>query len=151
MSEQSDFLNSVDKTNFSTDSKSTRVEKPWGHELLLSPPEAPYTFKIMHIVAGARQSMQVHDAKSETYTVVHGEAAILIENSQGEMIQVELLSETGFTTQIGQRHRLIGLTDCDIYEASTPEIGITYRLEDDYSRPDETEAMRAAPNRGWKD
>ena len=30
-------------------------------------------------------------------------------------------------------------------EVSTPEIGTTYRLEDDYARPDETEAVRTAP------
>ena len=43
---------------------------------------------------------------------------------------------------VGQRHRLIGITDCDIFEVSTPEIGTTFRLEDDYKRPDETEEMR---------
>ena len=31
-----------------------------------------------------------------------------------------------------------------VFEASTPEIGITYRLEDDYARPHETEEVRAA-------
>ena len=47
--------------------------------------------------------------------------------------------------QIGQRHRLVGITDCDILEVSTPEIGTTHRLEDDYARPDETEAVRSSP------
>ncbi|MGA2968165.1 MAG: hypothetical protein ABSD69_03295, partial [Candidatus Levyibacteriota bacterium] len=48
----------------------------------------------------------------------------------------------GYTTLIGQRHRLCGITDCDIIEFSTPEKGTTLRLEDDYKRPDETPEQR---------
>jgi hypothetical protein len=36
----------------------------------------------------------------------------------------------------------VGITDCDILEVSTPEIGTTFRLEDDFKRPDETEELR---------
>jgi hypothetical protein len=47
---------------------------------------------------------------------------------------------------VGQRHRLCAAPDQDatIFEASTPEVGVTLRLEDDYARPDETEALRQA-------
>jgi hypothetical protein len=65
------------------------------------------------------------------------------DNDAGELIETELLPDQGFTSMVGQRHRLIGLTDCDIFEVSTPEIGTTFRLEDDYKRPDETEEMRS--------
>jgi hypothetical protein len=37
---------------------------------------------------------------------------------------------------------LVGITDCDIIEVSTPEQGTTWRLEDDYARPDETPQQR---------
>jgi mannose-6-phosphate isomerase-like protein (cupin superfamily) len=151
MAGETDFLDKVDKSKFTTEGYVKRVPKPWGYELLLIADGGPYMSKIMHINAGCRQSVQVHDAKSETYLVIKGKAAVLIETSDGEMIQVELKPETGYTTQVGQRHRLIGLTDCDVLEASTPEIGTTWRLEDDYKRPDETEALRADPNRGWKE
>ena len=36
------------------------------------------------------------------------------------------------------------MTDAVIFEASTPELGTTHRLEDDYARPDETEQVRRA-------
>ena len=55
----------------------------------------------------------------------------------------------GYSCSIGQRHRLVGVTDCDVLEVSTPEIGTTFRLEDDYARPDETEAVRHEPGRAW--
>lgn len=151
MAEADEFLESVDKSNFRTDGFVKRVSKPWGYELHLAQDGGAYMMKIIHINEGCRLSLQAHDAKAETYLIVKGRAAVLIEQSNGEMTQVELKPETGYTTQVGQRHRLIGLTDCDIVEASTPEIGTTWRLEDDYARPDETETMRADPNRGWKD
>lgn len=149
MASQDDFLNNIDRTGFTIYGRAQRVEKPWGYELIFTTEESPYTCKIMHIKAGLRQSMQIHDSKTETYVVMRGEAAIMIENSAGEMVHVDLADGKGYTTKIGQRHRLLGVTDCDILEASTPEMGVTLRLEDDYNRPDETEEMRSEPNRGW--
>jgi hypothetical protein len=51
---------------------------------------------------------------------------------------------------IGQRHRLCAAPDRDvtIFEASTPEIGTTYRLEDDYARTHETDEVRTAERSG---
>jgi|ERR1700683_69852 len=145
------FLATIDKSKFSVEGYQVRVEKPWGYELLLETPGSPYTSKIMHIKAGARESLQVHDSKTETYTILSGRAALLQEDKNGEMVHCELQPGTGYTTQVGQKHRLVGITDCNIFEASTPETGTTWRLEDDYHRSDETEAMRSEPNRGWKD
>lgn len=132
-----------DPSNFSTESYSLRVEKPWGYEEHLTPPDSPYMLKDIHINAGARLSLQVHDEKSETWTLVNGQAAVIWENNDGELVTTELESGVGYTTQIGQRHRLMGITDCDIIEASTPEQGTTWRLEDDYARPHETPEQRA--------
>lgn len=132
-----------DPSNFSVDPYARRVEKPWGYELHLVPPETPYMLKIIHINAGARLSLQVHDEKSESWTVAAGQAAVLWENDRGELVETTLQPGVGYTTQIGQKHRLIGVTDCDVVEASTPELGTTWRLEDDYARPDETPEQRA--------
>lgn len=127
-----------DPKNFTSVPYVRRVEKPWGYELHLVPPESPYMAKIMHVSAGARQSLQVHDAKQETWIMLHGRASVLLENDSGEMIEVEIPVDKGLSTHVGQKHRIIGITDCDIFECSTPEAGTTWRLEDDYARPDET-------------
>jgi len=128
---------------FSTDSYVKRIEKPWGYELHWVPPGMMYMGKIEHINKGARMSLQLHDTKQESYMLMSGQAALIWENSEGELVQTELQPGVGYTTQVGQRHRLIGLTDCDIIEVSTPELGTTWRLEDDYSRPHETPEQRA--------
>jgi len=131
-----------DPKDFSAEPYVRRVEKPWGYELHLVAPEAPYMAKIMHVNAGCRQSLQVHDAKTETYTMLSGRAAVLIENSDGDMVQVEIEQGKGLSTKVGQKHRIIALTDCDVFEASTPGSGTTWRLEDDYTRPNETPKQR---------
>ncbi len=145
-----EFLKTVDKSEFTNTPYVKRVEKPWGYELIFTPEGLPYTGKIMHLKAGTRQSLQIHDQKVETYYLGSGRGGVIIENSQGEMEQVEFEKGKGYTTKLGQKHRIFSITDCDVWEVSTPEIGNTYRLEDDYSRPTETEEMRKDPNRGWK-
>lgn len=133
---------SFDSTSFSNDSYVKRVEKPWGYELHWVPENAPYMGKLLHINAGSRLSLQVHDQKSESWFLMNGDAAVIWENSQGELIETILESGKGYTTALGQKHRLKGLTDCDILEVSTPELGTTWRLEDDFARPHETPDQR---------
>ncbi|HEY1064023.1 MAG TPA: hypothetical protein VGE30_01860 [Candidatus Saccharimonadales bacterium] len=132
-----------DPSNFSTAAYSKRVDKPWGYEIHWVPVDAPYMGKIIHINAGARLSLQVHDEKQESWTVMNGQAAVLWENENGEMVQTDLEPGQGYSTKLGQKHRLIGVTDCDVLEVSTPELGTTWRLEDDYTRPHETPEQRA--------
>lgn len=138
-----------DKSKFSTASYVRRVEKPWGYELHWVPDGLSYMGKVLHINAGKRLSLQIHDKKQETYWLIHGECDLILENSKGKMQTIHMKKGVGYTTQIGQRHRHSAVTNCDIIEASTGEIGTTWRLEDDYKRPDETEAVRKLPNRGW--
>lgn len=138
-----------DKKTFSITPYVRRVPKPWGYELHWVPDGMSYMGKVLHIEAGKRLSLQIHDKKQETYWLIAGECDLLLENQQGEMVRVHMQKGLGYTTQIGQRHRHHAVTDCDIIEASTGEIGTTWRLEDDYQRPNETEEVRKSPNRGW--
>lgn len=131
-----------DKKSFVTTSYVARVEKPWGYELHFVPDSLPYMAKIIHINSGKRLSLQVHDKKRESWMIIKGQAKVLWENSNGDLVETILEDGKGYSCALGQKHRLVGLTDCDIIEVSTPEIGTTYRLEDDFQRPDETEEQR---------
>lgn len=135
--------------SFSTSGIASRVEKPWGYEILWTPAEHPYAGKVLHVDAGKRMSLQNHDAKTESWFLMNGRAKVVWDDGSGELVETELEHGLGYSCEIGQRHRLVGITDCDILEVSTPEIGTTHRLEDDYARPDETDAIRASPERGW--
>lgn len=131
-----------DKSSFTNTPFTKKVQKPWGYEIIFTPANLPYTGKIIHINAGKKLSLQVHDKKQESWILKSGLAKIVWENPQGALIETNLKEDEGYTCAIGQKHRLVGVTDCDIFEVSTPEIGTTYRLEDDYKRPDETEEQR---------
>lgn len=144
-----EFLKTIDKSQFHTVPYVKRVEKPWGYELIFTEDDLPYTGKIMHINAGKRQSLQIHDKKQETYLLLNGKGGVIVENSKGEMDQIEFEPNKGYMTMVGQKHRLFAITDCDICEFSTPELGTTYRLEDDFNRGNETDEVRKDPNRGW--
>ncbi len=133
-----------DPAAFSLQPWSRRVEKPWGYEILLSPPEAPYTSKLIYVRAGKRLSLQIHDEKVETQTLVAGRGVLVLEDETGTLQEVAMEPGVGYHVAVGQRHRLCAHAEEDamIFEASTPEVGTTYRLDDDYARPNETEALR---------
>lgn len=151
MSDQAleEFLKTLDKSKFTNESYIKKVVKPWGYELHWVPEGLPFMGKIIHIDTGKRLSLQIHDQKQESWFIMSGRAKVIWEDSKGNLIETELERGKGYTLALGQKHRLMGITDCDVIEVSMPETGNTYRLEDDYARPTETEAMREDPNRGW--
>lgn len=133
-----------DPSGFSTSPYIKRIEKPWGFELHWVPADAPYLGKLLHINEGARLSLQVHDEKQESWFIISGRGVVIWENNKGELVETELRPGVGYSTKIGQKHRLKGLKGgCDIIEVSTPERGTTWRLEDDFARPHETPGQRA--------
>lgn len=118
-------------------SASRKVEKPWGFETIFTEPGLPYVGKLIHVRAGSRLSLQVHDAKTETMTLISGRATLLLEQPDGTMATLEMECGRGYTVFPGKKHRLCGVTDAVVAEVSTPETGVTLRLDDDYGRPDE--------------
>jgi mannose-6-phosphate isomerase-like protein (cupin superfamily) len=131
---------------FSVEPHARRIDKPWGYEILLSPQDVPYTAKLIHVNAGKRLSLQMHDTKVETQTLVAGRGVLVLEGADGQLHDVEMRPGVGYHVAVGQRHRLCAAPDSDatVFEASTPEVGTTLRLEDDYARPHETEEVRHA-------
>lgn len=125
------------------------IDKPWGREIILSTPDLPYTAKILEIKAGKRLSLQYHDQKLETLCLFSGEANIIWGKDQSNLITEKMIDGQGYTITPGTIHRFQAITNCRLFEASTPEIGTTYRLEDDANRNDETESVRNLPNRGY--
>ncbi len=131
-----------DPSGFSNEPYVRRIEKPWGYELHWVRADEPYMGKLIHLNAGARWSLQLHDQKQESWLLISGRARLIWENSHGKLVETELRSGQGYSIKVGQKHRMQGITDCDIVEVSTPEAGTTWRLEDDYARPNETPEER---------
>ena len=125
------------------------IDKPWGREIILTTPELPYTAKILEIKAGKRLSLQYHDQKLETLCLFSGQANIIWGEDRNNLTTETMIFNNGYTITSHTIHRVEAITDCQLFEASTPETGTTYRLEDDTNRRDETEAIRNLPKRGY--
>lgn len=131
-----------DTSNFTNEPYVKHVEKPWGFELHWVPESAPYMGKLLHINEGYQFSLQAHESKLESWWLASGKAVLIWDDSNGNLVETPLEPRKGYTLSKGQRHRIRAITDCEVIEASMPEGGTTWRLEDDYSRPDETPEQR---------
>lgn len=111
---------------------STKIDKPWGYELIWARTER-YVGKILHINEGHKLSLQYHRVKDETMHVLRGRLLFVVDEGKG-LIERELAQGESYRVVPGTKHRMIALTDCDVLEASTPELDDVVRLEDSYGR-----------------
>jgi mannose-6-phosphate isomerase-like protein (cupin superfamily) len=110
-----------------------RVEKPWGHELILAHTER-YVGKVLHIEPGQALSLQYHLRKDETFFVARGEIVLEVEENGGIVRQALREGESYHVTP-NIRHRMTaGESGCDLFEVSTPELEDVVRIEDRYGR-----------------
>ena len=110
----------------------TRVEKPWGHEIIWARSDR-YVGKILVIKAGEQLSLQYHRVKDETIHVQSGQMRFIIEED-GAMVERLLEPGDGYRIRPNTKHRMIAVTDCAVLEASTPELDDVVRLQDKYDR-----------------
>ena len=110
----------------------TRVEKPWGHELIWAKTER-YVGKILHIREGHKLSLQFHRKKDETIHLFSGRMVLVVDEGSG-LVERELKPGESYHVVPGTKHRMIALSDCDVLEASTAELDDVVRLEDSYGR-----------------
>ena len=113
--------------------RSVRVEKPWGHELIWAHTRR-YVGKILHVNAGEALSMQYHREKDETLYVLAGSMRLWLGPSEDEL--EERMMKEGDSVRIvpGTVHRMEAVSDVDILEASTSELDDVVRLDDRYGR-----------------
>ena len=110
-----------------------RVEKPWGYELWLELNEF-YAYKLIHMNAGNKSSLQSHDYKIEANYVIKGEAEVLLENDEGILESKIFKAGSGWTVPLNRKHRVIAKTSYTALEVSTPHLNDVVRFEDDTNR-----------------
>ena len=129
---------------------SQKIIKPWGEEIIYTPNNSKYTFKQIKINDDCRLSLQSHTDKTETFLLISGQADLVIGQDINQLQTINLKINQSYTVPVDTIHRLVGVKNATVLEASTPETGTTIRHQDDYNRPDETENLRNENNRGWK-
>jgi quercetin dioxygenase-like cupin family protein len=113
-------------------SEVTHVEKPWGYEVHWAKTDR-YVGKIIHVNKGHALSRQYHNIKDETIYLLSGK--LLFEmDVDGRRTATEM--HPGQAVHVTPRtvHRMTAIEDCDVLEASTPELTDVVRLEDRYGR-----------------
>ncbi|HEX6534489.1 MAG TPA: cupin domain-containing protein [Gemmatimonadaceae bacterium] len=108
------------------------VPKPWGHEVIWAHTDR-YVGKILHIKGGHALSVQYHERKDETVYLLSGELTYWVK-VDGEMRDMQLRVGDAFRITPGTVHYMEAVTDCDVLEASTPELDDVVRLSDRYGR-----------------
>lgn len=108
------------------------VPKPWGHEVIWAHTDR-YVGKLLHIKAGHALSVQYHERKDETIYLLRGEMVYRVQEN-GELRDVRLAVGEAFRNVPGTIHQMEAVTDCDVLEASTPDLDDVVRLSDRYGR-----------------
>ncbi len=112
----------------------THVPKPWGHETIWAHTDR-YVGKILHITAGQALSVQYHERKDETVFLLTGEMNYWVQlPGDTELRDQRLTTGQSFRITPGTIHYMEAITDCDVLEASTPELDDVVRIKDRYGR-----------------
>lgn len=115
-----------------------RVDKPWGYELRFACTDR-YAGKVLFIKAGSQLSLQYHETKDEAFLVQNGTLDLVL--GRGAEQRVERLGPDESRRIVpGTIHRFRAVTDCTLFEVSTPELDDVVRLEDDFGREGTSEA-----------
>ena len=128
--------------HFKVEPFSQKVDKPWGYEIIFTPSGLERAGKVLFIREGKRLSLQYHEQKEESLCLYSGKAVIWLENDQGEIEKKEMVPGQGYLILSGQKHRIEAEENSIVFEVSSPEKGVTHRVEDDYQRRSETEEDR---------
>jgi mannose-6-phosphate isomerase-like protein (cupin superfamily) len=114
-----------------------RQDKPWGHELIFAAVDGMYAGKVIYVTAGHSLSLQYHNEKDETISVLAGEALFEYGTSADDLAQRKFGPGDTIHLPTGVLHRITAITDITFTEASTAGPGWredVVRLEDKYGR-----------------
>ena len=117
--------------------KVVRVDKPWGHELRFVRTDR-FAGKVLVLKAGHQLSLQYHEHKDEAFLVQDGTLELVVAEHGTQRVE-RLGPNEAWRVLPGTIHRFRAVTDCVVFEVSTPELEDVVRLEDDYGRQGTTD------------
>jgi mannose-6-phosphate isomerase len=117
--------------------RAPRVDKPWGHEVIFAAEDGKYVGKVITVRAGHSLSLQYHQAKEETISLLSGTARVEYGPDADLMISETFGPGDTIHVPVGTVHRITALDDVTFVECSTADDGWrqdVVRLEDNYGR-----------------
>ena len=123
----------------------TRVDKPWGHELIWALTD-DYCGKLLFVRAGHALSLQFHREKDESWYIESGRAELEIGAPGDPAPRAEVVGPgAAFRLPPGTVHRITALEDTLVLEVSTAQVEDVVRLEDTYGRAGGAEGTAEQP------
>ena len=117
--------------------RAPRQDKPWGHEVIFAAGEAGYVGKVINVTAGQSLSLQFHERKVETISVLEGEGLVEFGPHPDSLTRRSLVPGDTIHVPACTIHRMTAVSDLVFVEASTADDGWredVVRLEDKYGR-----------------
>jgi quercetin dioxygenase-like cupin family protein len=104
----------------------------WGEELLIAHLPGQFTGKLLKMKAGSRGGLQKHHLKHEMAYLFSGEMWIDYDSGNGKLERKKLVAGDCVHMAPGAVHREEAITDCVIFETSTPHFNDRVRMEEQY-------------------
>jgi mannose-6-phosphate isomerase-like protein (cupin superfamily) len=106
--------------------------RDWGREILVAHSKGKYTGKILKMNAGTKGGFQKHRVKDETGHLVSGELLVRFDNGDGKISEHVMKAGESVYIPAGAVHQEEAITDCVIFETSTPVFDDRIRMEESY-------------------
>ncbi len=112
-----------------------QVYKGWGGETwhVLS---KDFCVKTISILKSHRTSFQWHRQKEEINFIRSGEAEVWMEDETGQIVKHVLKPGDSFFVPATRKHRVVALTDLEMFEVSNEFVDDVVRIDDEFGRGD---------------
>jgi mannose-6-phosphate isomerase len=110
-----------------------KIEKPWGYEEILEHNEF-YVVKRLFMKKGHKCSLQYHQYKKETFTLLSGKLKFTHGDNEHSLTDIVFDVGNYFTVNPNYIHRMEALEDSLYLECSTNQLDDVIRLKDSYGR-----------------
>lgn len=106
--------------------------RPWGTEDLLALVSKQFSVKRLKVKAGNKGGLQYHRLKDEVQIMISGK--MIIRFDIGDKVLQEKIIEAGDVVHFppGLIHQEEAITDCELFEASTPHFNDRVRVDYEY-------------------
>lgn len=113
--------------------------KPWGTETLIAKTDT-YIGKVLRMKAGHRGGLQFHQLKEETFYLYEGTALVTADDGSGHLITRGMFAGDSYHIPPGAVHQVEAVTDCVLFECSTPHFEDRVNVAAQYGRVDTGES-----------
>ena len=104
--------------------------RDWGEETFVAETDK-YFGKVLHMQAGTKGGLQKHVEKDETFYLWSGRAVVCFDDGNG-LVERPMYAGESYHVPPGAVHQVEAISECVLFEASTPHYGDRIRCERQY-------------------